>query len=109
MHDNERILYANKNAHGITKKYFITALGTKTINRYLICKLNVVILDSMKSYLEQLTIQSENQKINLRKAFEWAGLSKTTYYRQLKGTELRYDTAIKIEKAIDQLATLQKK
>ena len=74
-----------------------------------ICKLNVVILDSMKSYLEQLTIQSENQKINLRKAFEWAGLSKTTYYRQLKGTELRYDTAIKIEKAIDQLATLQKK
>ena len=35
MHDNERILYANKNAHGITKKYFITALGTKTINRYL--------------------------------------------------------------------------
>lgn len=35
MHDNERVLYANKNAHGITKKYFITALGTKTINRYL--------------------------------------------------------------------------
>ena len=63
----------------------------------------------MRSYLEQLTIQSENKKINLRKAFEWAGLSKTTYYRQLSGTELRYDTAIKIEKAIDQLATLKKK
>ena len=29
--------------------------------------------------------------------------------RQLKGTELRYGTAIKIEEAIDQLATLQKK
>ena len=63
----------------------------------------------MKSYLEQLTIQSENQKVSLRDAFNWAGLSKTTYYRQLKGTELRYDTAIKIERAIDQLATLQKK
>ena len=63
----------------------------------------------MKSYLEQLTIQSENQKVSLRDAFIWAGQSKTTYYRQLKGTELRYDTAIKIERAIDQLATLQKK
>jgi predicted transcriptional regulator len=63
----------------------------------------------MKSYLEQLTIQSENQEINLRKAFEWAGLSKATYYRQLRGTELRYGTAIKIEKAIEQLATLKKK
>ena len=62
----------------------------------------------MKSYLEQLTIQSENQKVSLRDAFNWAGLSKTTYYRQLKGTELRYETAIKIERAIDQLATLQK-
>jgi len=70
---------------------------------------SVVDLDSMKSYLEQLTVQSENQKVSLRNAFNWAGLSKTTYYRQLKGTELRYATAIKIERAIDQLATLQKK
>ena len=70
---------------------------------------DVVDLDSMKSYLEQLTVQSENQKVSLRDAFNWAGLSKTTYYRQLKGTELRYETAIKIERAIDQLATLQKK
>jgi len=62
----------------------------------------------MRSYLEQLTIQCEEQSIDLRKAFEWAGLSKTTYYRQLKGTELRYDTAIKIEKAIYQIATLKK-
>ena len=62
----------------------------------------------MKSYLEQLTNQCEQQNINLRKAFEWAGLSKTTYYRQLKGTELRYVTAIKIEKAINQLAPLKK-
>jgi len=72
-------------------------------------KQSVVDLDSMKSYLEQLTVQSENQKVSLREAFNWAGLSKTTYYRQLKGTELRYETAIKIERAIDQLATLKKK
>ena len=72
-------------------------------------KQSVVDLDSMRSYLEQLTVQSENQKVSLREAFNWAGLSKTTYYRQLKGTELRYATAIKIERAIDQLATLQKK
>jgi len=43
----------------------------------------------------------------LRKAFEWAGLSKTTYYRQLKGTDLRYGTAIKIEKAIQQIEKIQ--
>ena len=35
MHDNERILYANPKAPGLVRKYFITALGTKTINRYL--------------------------------------------------------------------------
>ena len=63
----------------------------------------------MKSYLQQLTQQSEQLNVDLRKAFNWAGLSKTTYYRQLRGTELRYDTAAKIEKAIEQLATLQKK
>ena len=63
----------------------------------------------MKSYLEQVTRHCEIQGISLRKAFEWAGLSKTTYYRQLKGTELRYGTAIKIEEAANQLATLKKK
>ena len=50
----------------------------------------------MKSYLQQLTQLSEHQNVDLRKAFSWAGLSKTTYYRQLKGTELRFETAIKI-------------
>ena len=64
---------------------------------------------TMKSYLQQLTQLSEHQNVDLRKAFSWAGLSNTTYYRQLKGTELRFETAIKIEKAIEQLATLQKK
>ena len=63
----------------------------------------------MKSYLQQLTEKSEHQSVDLRKAFDWAGLSKTTYYRQFRGTELRYDTAAKIEKAIERLATLQKR
>ncbi len=61
----------------------------------------------MKSYLEQLTNLTESNNISLRKAFEWAGLSKTTYYRQLKGTDLRYGTAIKIEKAIQQIEKIQ--
>ena len=68
----------------------------------------MVRLVIMKSYLQQLTQLSEHQNVDLRKAFNWAGLSKTTYYRQLKGTELRYGTAAKIEKAIHQLATLKK-
>ena len=29
------------------------------------------------------TQQSEQLNVDLRKAFNWAGLSKTTYYRQL--------------------------
>tara|TARA_Y100000289_G_scaffold43671_1_gene43472 strand:- start:213 stop:530 length:318 start_codon:yes stop_codon:yes gene_type:complete len=75
----------------------------------IICSSKLVVLKllSMKSYLEQLTNLTESNNISLRKAFEWAGLSKTTYYRQLKGTELRYGTAIKIEEAIQQLKTLQ--
>ena len=35
VHDYERVLYANSKA-GSIKKYFITALGNKTINRYLL-------------------------------------------------------------------------
>jgi len=35
VHDYERVLYANNKA-GSIKKYFITALGNKTINRYLL-------------------------------------------------------------------------
>mgnify|MGYP001192176768 FL=1 len=35
MQDNERILYANPRAPSLVRKYFITALGNKTINRYL--------------------------------------------------------------------------
>ena len=34
VHDHERVLYPKSKA-GTIKKYFITALGTKTINRYL--------------------------------------------------------------------------
>ena len=36
MQDNERILYANPRAPSLVRKYFITALGNKTINRYLL-------------------------------------------------------------------------
>ena len=35
VNDVERVLYSNNRGAGTIKKYFITALGTKTINRYL--------------------------------------------------------------------------
>jgi len=35
MEDVERVLYANQKAPGLVRKYYITGLGNKTINRYL--------------------------------------------------------------------------
>ena len=35
MEDNERVLYASQKAPGLVRKYYITGLGNKTINRYL--------------------------------------------------------------------------
>ena len=55
----------------------------------------------MKSYVEQLLILCEDNQIDLASAFKFAGIPYSTYYRNLRGTELRYSTALKVLDAID--------
>ncbi len=58
----------------------------------------------MQTYLDSLIINSKARGVPLTKAFEFAGIPYSTYYRSLRGTELRYSTAMKVDKAIRQLA-----
>lgn len=44
----------------------------------------------------------------LLKAFKWAEIPTSTYYRTIRGdTELRHDTAVKVMDAIERLHSLQ--
>jgi predicted transcriptional regulator len=62
----------------------------------------------MKSYLDILTERSEATKVSLLKAFKSSGVPTSTYYRTINGnTELRYETAKKVVKAIEKLYALE--
>lgn len=56
----------------------------------------------MKSYMNQLLERAQSMDIDLLTAFKQAGVPTSTFYRTVNGTtELRYDTAYKIYKAMD--------
>jgi predicted transcriptional regulator len=62
----------------------------------------------MKSYLDSLKQIAEAHNVPLLRAFQAAGLPTSTYYRTINGaTELRYDTADKVRKSIDELYKIQ--
>lgn len=55
----------------------------------------------MQSYMNQLIEQAQSMDIDLLTAFKQAGVPTSTFYRTINGTtELRYDTATKIYKAM---------
>jgi len=55
----------------------------------------------MQSYMDQLIKQSQSTDTDLMTAFKRAGVPTSTFYRTINGTtELRYDTAYKIYKAM---------
>ena len=58
----------------------------------------------MQTYLDSLIINSKARGVPLPEAFEFAGIPYSTYYRSLRGTELRYSTAMKVDTAIRELA-----
>ena len=58
----------------------------------------------MQTYLDNLIINSKARGVLLPDAFKLAGIPYSTYYRSLRGTELRYSTAMKVDKAIKELA-----
>ena len=62
----------------------------------------------MKSYLQILTKQAEDANVPLLRAFSRAMIPTSTYYRTIKGTtEIRYDTALKVHHAIEQVREIQ--
>lgn len=62
----------------------------------------------MKSYLQILTKQAKDANVPLLRAFSRAMIPTSTYYRTIKGTtEIRYDTALKVHHAIEQVRQIQ--
>ena len=62
----------------------------------------------MKSYLDIINQLAKAHKVPLLQAFKNASLPTSTYYRTIQAkTELRYATAQKVKKAIEELYALQ--
>ena len=63
----------------------------------------------MKSYLQLVSDKAYKANIKLEDAFDKAGASHTTYWRTKNNkTELKYDTALRIFNAIEELYQIQK-
>lgn len=66
-------------------------------------------LHSMKNYLDTLKAKAEAHQVSLLESFKLANVPTSTYYRAVNGkTDLRYDTAIKVNQAIENFYTLQR-
>lgn len=50
---------------------------------------------------------ADEHNIGLKKAFVYAGVRDSTYYRAMSGKDLRHDTALKVSKALEKLAAKQ--
>lgn len=62
----------------------------------------------MKSYLQTIQDKAEETNVSVLKAFKWAEIPTSTYYRTINGdTEIRYETALKVIHAIEKLYLLQ--
>lgn len=63
----------------------------------------------MLTYMNTLIEKSNEANVNLKRAFVYAGVPDSTFYRAKMGTDLRHSTAVKVEKAIEKLSALQKR
>lgn len=62
----------------------------------------------MRSYLAILYAESDRLNVNLRQAFNRAGVSDSTYYRNINEvTELRHDTALRVWIAIHDIWAIE--
>tara|TARA_Y100001937_G_scaffold124399_1_gene189037 strand:+ start:522 stop:803 length:282 start_codon:yes stop_codon:yes gene_type:complete len=62
----------------------------------------------MKSYLQLVSDKAYKANIKLEDAFDKAGASQTTYWRTKNNrTELKYDTALRVFNAIEELYQIQ--
>jgi predicted transcriptional regulator len=62
----------------------------------------------MKAYLDTIQDRAKERDVHLALAFRHAGIPSSTYYRTINGTtELRYETALRVIDAIDELHSIQ--
>ena len=62
----------------------------------------------MKTYLQTLKEKAEAHQVSLLESFKAADIQTSTYYRAINGTnELRYETAIKVIRSIENFHALQ--
>ena len=62
----------------------------------------------MKSYLQIIKEQAAEANVPLLKAFSRANIPTSTYYRTInEETEVRYNTALRVSYAIDQVQAIQ--
>lgn len=63
----------------------------------------------MPSYITQLEHMAQAADVPLKRAFWWAGIAESTYYRtKHRKTELRHDTACKIAQEIENYVCLER-
>jgi len=62
----------------------------------------------MKAYLDIIKQKADEVGVSLLKAFKSANIPTSTYYRTINGdTELRYETALRVNNAIQKLHEIQ--
>jgi predicted transcriptional regulator len=62
----------------------------------------------MKAYLDTIKDKADEVGVHLFTAFQQANIPSSTYYRTInQQTELRYETAIKVLDAIEELHAIQ--
>lgn len=62
----------------------------------------------MKSYLDIIKLNAKKHNVTLLSAFKKADIPTSTYYRTINGeTEIRYETALRVVHAIEELYLLQ--
>lgn len=58
----------------------------------------------LTTYPEQLKIMAESNGVQLKDAFEYAGIPSSTYYRSMQGPRhMTFETAEKVARAIQML------
>lgn len=62
----------------------------------------------MKSYFEKLQAVANLFDVDLRAAFEQAGIPSSTFYRAQKRNDMRYATALKVLHAIQNIYASKK-
>ena len=62
----------------------------------------------MKAYLDIIKTKADELDVSLLKGFKKADIPTSTYYRTINGdTELRYETALRVFNAIEELHSIQ--